>query len=432
MEDVKEQLGRHLASMGFEFGTPREAVWEKLRQRMGDERHGRLRAVMDRHESAQSQEEVYTLIDDIVEANLFRSLSPGVTLDASYELYRRCLPRLVSGTRVTELGCWTGGLASFIAARHPRCPVAGVDLAQQVVDACNAYPSYRRLPNLRFRKWNYRFGKPQDLEPADVLLCALGVVHHLPGNTRLPDLADVRRSGDYLTQRDHATGYFSAWRSAANDGALLFAVFRLQLFPRFLAWLDAAQATGWTPLLDQLWHVDLPGERSVLPGLVFEASTSAPLAEEAVLERFAWFTRRDHVYACLKGGEALAAFRAMAPKAALAAREYRAGRWLTRDEIGSAGPVGYVFTDDAAAHYRLLLVSHARAKFLAAGASAKGSDTPITDEAVFRGGAAAAGNASPFATGTPGGGSGGGTTSPSTTCPFFGGTTTLGRPEDAE
>ena len=395
MDDVKTQFANHLAGIGFELNAPRQTIMEKLRQRMGEERFNQTLAVMKRARSTTGREELYKHFDDLVEANLLRSLDPGATLEASYSLYQRCASRLGTGVRVTELGCWTGGLASFIATRHPECSVTGVDAAQGVIDACKVH---YRLPNLSFRQWNYRFGKPEDLEPADVLLCSMGVGHRLPENTILPDPAAVRRSPEYAAQHDQARGYFSVWRSAARDGALLYAVFRLQLFPRFLAWVDAAQATGWTPLLDRLWHVDVPAEKQPLPGFVFEAGRADPLAEEAVLERWTWYRRRADLFARQEGGAALAAYRALRDKSVLATREYRPQGVSTRDEVGSVGGIGYVFTHNATSQFRLLFVSAAQAKALAAGVSVKGSATPITDEGVFQ---TAAAPASPFSPGGP-------------------------------
>lgn len=387
MDHLKNQFAQHLAGIGFDLQSPKQVVMEKLRQRMGDQR---FKAFQERHgNSAASQEDFYKLFQDIIEANLMRSLDTCATLDASYALYEKCMPWLSinEGSRVSELGCWTGGLASFIATRHRDCSVVGVDFAQKIVDACKAH---YQLPNLQFQKWNYRWGKPEELEPADVLLCSMGVVHHMPDNTVAPDPAAIRRTREYIIQRDHAAGYFGLWRSAAKDGARMFAVLRLGLFPRFLGWLDAARETGWTPMLDQLWHVDMTGEKKPLPGFVFQAKASDPLPEEAILDRWAWFQRRSHLYACVEDGAALAAFRLLQAKTVLATRSYRREGALTRDEVGLAGGSGYVFTCDVVSQFRLLLVSRERAKELAAGVSPKGSSTPITDQGVFQDAAASA------------------------------------------
>ena len=380
--EAKAALGKHLAGIGYELNASRQAIFEKLRQHMGE---ARFQQIFGRERtgppSASQQEEFYSQFHDIVEANLMRSLDPQVTLDASYSLYEKCQPLLVPGARVIELGCWTGGLASFIAQRHPQCSVVGVDGARQVVEACTAH---YRLPNLSFLRWNYRWGKPEELEPADVLLSSLGVVHQGFDNSKLPDPCGIRRSTEYVRQNQHAAGYFSVWRSAAQDRATLFAVFRLRPFPRFLAWIDAAQDLGWAPLLDRFWHVDLPGEGSVLPGLVFEAGSCDRVSEDAVLDRWTWFNERSHGYARLEGGAALATFRALANKTVLAKREYRPDGLLTQDEVGVICQTGYVFTHDADSKYRLLLTSHTKAKELAGLVSATGFTNPITDEATFK------------------------------------------------
>jgi SAM-dependent methyltransferase len=379
MEDLKGEFARHLASIGFEFDTPRNVVLEKLRKRMGEQR---FKEFQSRHSySTSSQEEFYSQFQDIIEGNLMRSMDTCATLDASFSLYQQCVSRLESGMRLIELGCWTGGLASFIAGRHPGCSVVGVDLSHEVIKACC---DFYRLPNLGFQHWNYRWGKSEDLAPADVLLCSMGVVHHLPVNSSLPDPRAVRRSREYTTQRDHAIGYFGQWRSAAKDGGSLYAVLRIGLFSRFLAWIDAAQETGWTPRLDRLWHVDMSGEKSPLPGLLFEARRCEAFAEETIMDRWAWFSRRNHLYGRLEGAAALAAFRALGDKRVLATRDYRDQAVLTRDEVGLAGGSGYVFTHDAAFKFRLLVISCKRAEDLAAGVAVKGSSTPIDDDGAFQ------------------------------------------------
>ena len=376
----KRAFAEHLASIGFELETPPDVIMKKLRQRMGEARFKEIFGDGSGGHSAQAHEQFYAKFTDLVEGNLMRSLDPGATLESSFQLYQCSARQLRPGAKVIELGCWTGGLASFIAKQHPQCAVVGVDLGRHIVEACT---EFYNLPNLTFVHWNYRWGKPQELEPADVLLCSLGVVHQLPDNTELPDPSAVRRSREYRIQFEHAAGYFGIWRTAAKDDALLYAVLRLRLFPRFLAWVDAAQASGWTPMLDRLWHVEIPSENTPLPGLVFQARPCERLAEQTVLDRWTWYACRSHVYAHLTGGPALAAFRKLHARSPLAVRKYRRNGVLTNDEVGVNEEVGYVFTHDASAEYRLLIVSHSRARELAAGISTPNSCTPIQDDAVF-------------------------------------------------
>ena len=133
MEDVKLEFAKHLASIGFELNAPQEVILDKLRRRMGEQRFHEVCG--GRSHGTMAQERFYTLFTDIVEGNLMRSLDPGATLESSFNLYQRCAGQLRSNSRVIELGCWTGGLASFIAMRHPRCSVVGVDFAKNIVDA---------------------------------------------------------------------------------------------------------------------------------------------------------------------------------------------------------------------------------------------------------------------------------------------------------
>ena len=381
MSELRTEFENHLRGLGYQFGVPRRDIFALLRQRMGDERFKEL-AILDKGvSSVADQERLYSLFDDIVEGNLLRSLDPGAAVECSYNLYQRCASQLVPHARVIELGCWTGGLASFIASRHPHCTVVGVDGARRVIDACQAY---YRLPNLGFEYWNYRFGRPASLEPADVLLCSLGVSHSGPNNAELLDPREVRRSKEYVEQRDQAVGYFGLWRSAARDGAMLYAVLRLMFFPRFLAWIDAAQQAGWTPRLDRMWHVEMKERNLTLPGLVFEAAPSVPLDERVLIERWTWFECGEPVCGKLEGGVALATFRDMPTKQVLHRRQYRVSGMITGDEVGvTEGGVGYLFTWNTRTRYRLLLISRQKSDELAAGIAVPGSSTPITDQATF-------------------------------------------------
>ena len=381
MADVKHELATHLVGLGYEFNVPRRVIFQKLRRKMGEARFRAVFAGAVAGSSTARKEEFYSRFEDLEEGNLMRSLEAGAALETSLSLYRECSSHLVPGARVMELGCWTGGLVSFIATRHPGCSVVGVDLAGNVLAACT---SYYKLPNLQFRTWNYKYPGREDIEPADVLLCSMGVVHQWPENTTLPDPNFVRRSPEYALQFEEALNYLRSWRRVARDGAALFAVLRLALYPRFLAWTDAAQQAGWTPRLDRLWHVDLPDEQIRVPGLVFEAKPCAPLPEEAVLDRWGAFDRRGHFFGRLAGGAALAAYRAMTGKVTLAERRYRRGTLLTHDVVGLAGGMGFVFTQDAVAKYRLLLLASSKARELAAGVSGPVSQVPITDGGEFQ------------------------------------------------
>lgn len=379
-DHIRQQFRAHLESIGFEFHGNPEIIHQKLRQRMGEQRYSEFVKAAGGPRSAHKQEELYHYFQDIVEGNLMRSMDKSATLDASFSLYEQCHTRLWDDMRVLELGCWTGGLASFIATRHLTCSVVGVDFEPKIVNDCKAH---YQLPNLSFQHWNYRWAKPQTLEPADVLLCSMGVVHHMPKNTCSADPRQIRQSGEYIKQREHATGYFSLWRTAANPGATFYAALRLTLLTRFVAWIDAARDSGWRPRLDRLWNVEMAGEKHALPGLVFEAGECDPLEEEAIVDAWTRFELKQDFYAKLDGGAAFGAFRSMQQKRVLAERNYAPQQLATRDEVGIAGGTGYVFTSDAVSKFRLLLISQRRATELAATISQKDCTRPISDEATI-------------------------------------------------
>ena len=245
-----------------------------------------------------------------------------------------------------------------------------------------------------YRQDRHAHGKDSGISPTAARL-----------NSSLPDPHVVRRSREYTTQRDHAYGYFSQWRTAAKDGALLYAVLRIGLFSRFIGWIDAAQEAGWTPRLDRLWHAEMTSEKQPLPGLLFEAQRCDQLPEEAIIDKWAWSSRRSDLYGRLEGAAALTAYRALAEKKVLATRDYHNNQTIvTCDEVGLAGGAGYVFTHDASFSFRLLVVSQKQADRLAVGVSCKGSSTPIDDQGSFLTASAAGKQATKervFSTGLP-------------------------------
>ena len=102
-----------------------------------------------------------------------------------------------------------------------------------------------------------------------------------------------------------------------------------------------------------------------------------------MLGRWTWFKCPSHVYARLRSGAALATYRKLLHKTMLTTREFLRQGVLTREEVGINDEVGYVFTHDAAASYRLVLVSHGKAKQFAAEVHARGLGAPIIDDAVI-------------------------------------------------
>lgn len=360
--NTKYAFRQHLSRIGFLMDQPRQAVAQEFNRHLGPERYAQYqRVVAAARESENGQDRIYDFMQDLREANLLRCLSPDVTLDTSYYLYEKVLPHLTAGKRVIELACWTGGLSSFIAENHPDCTVTGVDRARRIVELDRLHYD---MPNLEFVLWDYRQAMPNELMPADVLLCALGTHNHCPpGIYATCDPLKVRASDGYQREFLEAIPYFQNWRQAAKDDALLFSVLRVHTFPRFLAFVDAAQESGWAPLVEQFACVACPSNNESIPSLVFAARPSSAMSEDVALSHWMKTCTGNAQLGQYVGPAALALYRSMGAKQVLASRDVRNQQGaLTREELGICGAFGYVFAQDPRPDYRLFLMSISQAE----------------------------------------------------------------------
>ena len=357
--NTKYAFRQHLNRIGFVMDQPPQRVMQELARHMGPNRYAEFQRLGNKGEDGQNR--IYDFMQDLREANLLRCLNPDVTQDTSYYLYEKTLPHLQAGKRVIELACWTGGLASFIAENHSDCTVVGVDRAKRIVELDRVHYT---LPNLGFAVWDYRHGKPEDLEPADVLLCGLGTNNDCPpGVYANCDPLKVRSSEGYKREKVEAIRYFRNWRQAAKDGALLITVLRITTFPRFLAFLDAAQESEWTPQVDQFVLVQCPSNKEAIPSLVFTAKPSQPLTEDAALSHWVRICAGNHQFGQFAGAAALAMYRSLGEKHVFAQRQVVNDLgFATREELGICGAFGYIYAQDIRPDYRLVLVSIAQAE----------------------------------------------------------------------
>ena len=267
--DTKEDFCRHLTHLGFEIGAPSQWVQQKFRRHVSEERFNQFIKLTQGPRGGKYEDAIYDFFADLVEANLFRSMDPDITLDTSYQLYQMCRPLIAKGAHVVELACWTGGLASFIAAGHPQCTVTAVDRAAKII---SLNKSTHKLLNLDFHTWDYRADKPPEIPAADVLLCGLGTMNGPDGGYEDGHQKGIRDSAGYRQHKVEAKGYFQNWRAAAKQGATLLAVLRMtSTFGRFLAYLDAATEAGWTPEFSKWVNITIPTAKQVLPALSYVA-----------------------------------------------------------------------------------------------------------------------------------------------------------------
>lgn len=359
--NTKYSFRQHLSEIGFLMGHSSQAVMQELLRHMGPQRYAQFQQLLAVAQSGEeSQNRICDFVQDLREANLLRCLHPDVTLDTSYHLYENALPLLAPGKRLIELGCWTGGLSSFIAHNHPDCTVVGVDRVPHVLELNRAH---YQLPNLRFALWDYRHDKPADLEPADILLCGLGTTNDSPPDTYTPsDPLTVRNSAGFQREKKEANRYFVHWRQAANDGTVLFTVLRMVTFGRFLAFIDAAQEAGWTAM--NVRFIPCPSNKEYIPSLDFAARPSQPMSEDLALSHWMSGCIGNELFDLkFVGAYALALYRAFGEKRVLAQREQRdLSSALTREELGICGAFGYLFKQDVISDYRLEFMSLAQAE----------------------------------------------------------------------
>jgi len=364
--NTKYEFGRHLSHIGFELGKPREAVLQELRTLMGHDRHREFTRLSKENAGEEGQNRVYDFMQDMREANVFRSACLDATLDTSYYLYENGQRLLSAGKRIIELGCWTGGLASFIAEHHPDCTVVGVDRAKRIIEVDQGFYD---LPNLAFMVWDYRKAKPEALEPADVLLCGLGTNNDVAPDAHVTDdPRAVRQSEGYNQERRDVSSYLQSWRQAAKPAASLIAVIRVLTFPRFLAFMDAASENGWMPLFDRFTFVTIPSNGERIPALQFKAEPTQPFDEDLVLSHWMRLTAGTDQILQILGSAALGVYRVLSDRQVLTRRDGRDTFGLAvKEELGICGCFGYVFAHCARPEYRLTLMTVEKVKRLAQG-----------------------------------------------------------------
>ncbi|HEX2917182.1 MAG TPA: class I SAM-dependent methyltransferase [Edaphobacter sp.] len=358
LSNSKFALRQHLLHLGFLFGVPREAVAERLNKHMGPERAKRYNDLLsDKNITGEDRENaIYDFFSDLTEANLLRSLSTDVTLDTCYSLYEKATPYFIPGARVLELACWTGGFSSFMAEQHTDCFVTGVDRASKIIDICN---TLYRSANLSFLQWDYRHRKPTPLQPADLLLCSLGTNNNCPREAYASfDSTSVRSTTGYLCEKREAWRYFKRWRQAAKPSAALFAILRAFTFPRFLAFIDAAQEAGWRPLLDECTTVECAGNKEHIPFFAFRAERSAVIDEDLALSHFTRLMNRTDQWGTVSGPAAMGVYRSLGNRRVLATKETRdKSGLLIIEEVGICGSFGYLYRHDTFPNVDLTFLS---------------------------------------------------------------------------
>ncbi len=361
----KFALRQHLLHLGFVFGAPREIVTERLNRYLGPEK---AKAYADlladtRLTGNDRGNAVYDFFDDLTSANLLRSLSTVVTLDTCHFVYEKASARFTTGARILELACWTGGFSSFIAEHRPDCAVTEVDRASRMIGICKQLYC---AANLTFVQWDYCRKKPATVLPADVLLCSLGTNYDCPREAYATfDSMAVRSTSGYRCEKNEAWRCFKRWRQAAKPGAALFAVLRVVTFPRFVAFIDAAQEAGWKPLLDECTAVECAGNKEYIPFLAFRAERTNVVDEDMALSHFISVMNRTDQLGTVSGPAAMGMYRSLANRQVLAKNETRDNTGvLIVEEVGMCGSLGYLYRHDTFPRVDLTLLSRSLAENL--------------------------------------------------------------------
>jgi hypothetical protein len=195
-------------------------------------------------------------------------------------------------------------------------------------------------------------------------LCGLGTNNDCPPGayTTLNPLV-VRTSDGYQREKYEAIRYFRNWRRAAKNGAILLTVLRVFTFPRFLAFMDAAQEAGWTAMFEHFAFVQCPSNKESIPSLVFAARPSEPISEDMALSHWMRICAGKPQLAQYAGPAALGMYRSLGEKHVLAKREARNDQgFATKEELGICGTFGYVYAQDTRPDFRLVIMSIAQAE----------------------------------------------------------------------
>lgn len=162
-----EELRTFLDQYGIQPGMSPAARDKRLTKIMKSKRTKRLARVNEQY--VQGRVSLQLIIDCLQspeEANIFCSISHDSAATIGGNLYELMAPHLYPGCTIADLGCYTGGFAAWLAAKHPECRVLGFDCHEKVIGFATQLST---ASNISFRKWNYERDNPPDIEPIDLL-----------------------------------------------------------------------------------------------------------------------------------------------------------------------------------------------------------------------------------------------------------------------
>ena len=346
---VTEALRTHLEGQGYVFDLDGRGLDEKLRRLLGRDRWAAHRAAVTRYEEGWAGiADVYQSVRTVEEANLLMSRQGGVVLAVNAHVADQCLRQAPKRANILDAGCWTGGLATFLAAQRPDLRVVGADRLGPLVAAATAR---RTSPSLSFVSWDYGVGPLPWCGEFDVIVCALGIDFDLRLARYFPvDGSAARDCQGYAVSHAEVLGYYRNLRAVAKPGARLITVLRSPCFAHALAVVDAATDGGWALRLAESGWVEVRGER--FPAFAFRAALTRRVEEGRLL---GWWVRGRE--GDEDGDSALWRFRRLKGKEVVRVweRGYADGHAVRR-EVGLAEGTGYLYTAASMPFHRLQLV----------------------------------------------------------------------------
>ena len=281
----------------------------------------------------------------VEEANLLMSLQGRVAVEVNVHLADHCLRHAARDGRVLDVGCWSGGLSTFLAAERPDLNVVGADRLHHLVTSTSARHA---LPNLSFVTWDYGAGPLPGRRRFDQILCGMGIDFNqcLPRYYSL-DASNGRDCQGHAVSRAEVLPHFRHWRAAAKRGARLLLVLRIPCFAHGLAIVDAASDAGWSLRLTESGWLEVADER--FPALSFHAGPARRVEEENLL---AWWVRGRE--GDEEGDAALLRYRRLGRKKVVRERGQRyADGHVVRREVGTVEGTGYALTHATTGYCRI-------------------------------------------------------------------------------
>lgn len=342
-----------LKRQGYLLDAPPRRVELKLQRLMGPARYERWLAATDRfHMGGTSIDEVYACLETLEEASVAMSHQASLTERAFLAAIDPVRYLLGPGTRIAEMGCFTGATAKWLALNNPLIEVVGVDRLGTLLNM-TAVTAPR---NCRFLARDYAALTAED-GPFDVLVSALGIdfghqeVTADRCNLYREDPSDVPVVAQLRAMLEPA---LAGWRRIAKVGAVAAAVLRISHIEALYAVVAAANTAGWLFESSLASRIDA-GKEGWLTRLVLRAADGESKSSDidALLAAYCYVGNRT----ISPEGAALLEFRRLVGPKPVATHETTfSGGHVGIREVGRHAEGGYIYDWTTTFWRRLALV----------------------------------------------------------------------------